>query len=241
MLVLLIVTTIVHAQDAATTKSANHNRAYFNTTLSSQLTLPSTVLNLRQLIAFSFRTCAPGSLVRQSGANSNLEFSLTPGGSLQLSWQQADTSDSVTIGDDSLLSNEWFTVETQFLHGQIHLSIEKGASLLYRQLVSNSTLRKYLWDLDLSGGPGVEVGVGYSGCIQEGPSIKLSLEDAIAKDVRWGECPLEDAVYPACGKNVFYINTSIIKVEDRKSRITPQSRSLYGNFFHFMKIEKYAL
>ena len=31
------------------------------------------------------------------------------------------------------------------------------------------------------------------------------------------------------------------KAEDRKSRITPQSRFLYGNFFHFMKIEKYAL
>ncbi len=213
MLVLLIVTTIVHAQDAAaTTTSANHNRAYFNTTLQSQLTLPSTVLNLRQLIAFSFRTCAPGSLVRQNGADNNLDFSMTPGGSLQFSWQHVDISDSVTIGDDLLLSNEWFTVETQFLHGQIHLSIEKGASLLHRQLVSNSTFRKYLWDLDLSGGAGVEVGVGFSGCIQEGPSIKLSVEDVIAKDVRWGECPLEDAVYPACGKKLFFLALSWHKV-----------------------------
>ncbi len=35
--------------------------------------------------------------------------------------------------------------------------------------------------------------------------------------------------------------TSTKKVEDQKSRITPQSHFLDGNFFHFMKIEKYAL
>ena len=195
----LLVTSSLAQDDASTT---SRNRAYFNSTLNSQVTLPTSVLNLRGHIAFSFRTCSPGTLVQQSGGTSgdSIQYSVTSNGQLRLSWSHTGESDSVTIATDSLLSNEWFTIETKFSLGQMHLSVEKGATILKKELISNSTLRRFLWDLDLSGGLGIIVGAGFTGCIQEGPSVQLSLQSAVATEVRWGECPLEDSVYPSCGK-----------------------------------------
>ena len=196
----LLVTSLLAQNDAS---APSRNRAYFNSTLNSQVTLPTSILNLRGHIAFSFRTCSPGTLVQQSGGTSgdSIQYSLTSNGQLRLSWIHAGESDSVTIPTESLLTNEWFTIETKFSLGQMHLSAEKGATILKKELISNSTLRRFLWDLDLSGGSGIVVGSGFTGGIQEGPGVQLSLQSAVpTAEVRWGECPLEDSVYPSCGK-----------------------------------------
>ena len=95
----------------------------------------------------------------------------------------------------------------------MHLSVEKGATILKKELISNSTLRRFLWDLDLTGGLGIIVGSGFTGCIQEGPSLQLSLQSAVATEVRWGECPLEDSVHPSCGKLTEFISIYFMAID----------------------------
>ena len=59
------------------------------------------------------------------------------------------------------------------------------------------------------------------------------------------EEPVEECVcntgYTGSDCSISKFNITLSKVEDRKSRITPQSRFFYGNLFHFMKLEKHLL
>lgn len=180
--------------------------AFFNESLGSSVTLSST-LDLQGHIAFSFRTCSYGYLLRQhgtpneSGDSDTLGLSLTPNGSLEMSWILGNHSGLVTVGEDSLRNNEWYTVDIKFITGEIYLTVKQGEEALDRILVSNSSYRQYLWDLDLSGGSGIQVGVGgFSGCIQEGPSVQLSAADTDAENVLWDVCPLESNTVEGCGK-----------------------------------------
>ncbi len=199
-LVALLVS-LVTAQDGGGAGASQRNRAFFNATLRSSVRLPEVTLSLRRHVAFSFRTCSAGSLIQQTGSSAGgdiLQLTLTPEGQIQMSWRRAGQSGAVTIATDSLLTNEWFTVDIQFLQGQIHLSVEQGATVLHRELISNSTFRRFLWDMEL--GAGLTVGLGFTGCIQEGPSVPLSAPDAEGVAVLWGQCPLEDSAFPACGE-----------------------------------------
>ena len=198
----------IHATDGATendesaTTSAPslHNRAYFNETLGSSVTL-SNVLHMRHHIAFSFRTCSYGQLIYQQGATGDfLRMALTINGSFEMSWRVDGVADAVTIGGDTLRNNEWYTIDSNFIQGQIHLSVEQGSVTKYQALVSNSTFRSDLWHLNLTAGSRVQVGAGFSGCIQEGPSLKLSAADTNAESVLWGQCPLELRTVEGCGK-----------------------------------------
>ena len=192
---------MVDASEGATTSAPSHqNRAYFNETLGSSVTL-STTLRMRNHIAFSFRTCSYGQLIYQQGAGGNfLRMALTKNGSLEMSWRSDEIVDNVTIGSDTLRNNKWYTIDSIFIQGEIFLSIEQGSMVKYKNLVSNSTYRTYLWDLDLSGGSRIQVGAGFSGCIQEGPSLKLSDSDTNAENVLWGQCPLELRTVEGCGE-----------------------------------------
>lgn len=186
--------------------SQHHKMAYFNASLGSSATL-SSVLDLNGHIAFSFRTCSYGYLLQQHGVprddgeRDTLGISLTPNGSLEMSWIYGEQQDSVTVGEDGLRNNEWYTVDVKFLSGEIYLTVKQGEEELYRALVSNSTYRRYLWELDLTGGSRLQIGVGgFSGCIQEGPSVDLSAADTDADEVLWDECPLESHMVEGCGE-----------------------------------------
>ena len=156
---------------------------------------------MRHHIAFSFRTCSYGQLIYQQGATGDyLRMALTINGSFEMSWKVDDVVDAVTIGRDSLRNNEWYTIDSNFIQGEIHLSIEQGSVTKFQTLVSNSTFRSDLWHLNLTAGSRVQVGAGFSGCIQEGPSLKLSAADTDAENVLWGQCPLELRTVEGCGR-----------------------------------------
>ena len=174
---------------------SQHTSAYFNATVASTATI-SSVLNLKGHTTFSFRTCSKGVLISQTGATgSSLEVSLTEGGSLQLQWRHIVEqtgkviSDVVQLGQNSLRNNQWYTVELKYLQGEINLTVEQGKRMLYRELLANSTFRRYLWNIDLSGPDGLKVGQGYTGCILQGLGVNLSA--ANASRVLWDTCPLE--------------------------------------------------
>ena len=164
--------------------------------------IPGTLL-LRDSIVFTFRTCSSGTLVRQQGLTNAgdpsgdlLIFEVTESGSLRIYWEdQTDgsstrTTGEVILGDDSLNNNEWYTVSSSFTLGSITVSVEQSSVTHYSTVLSNSTFRAYLWDLDLSGA-NIEVGGGFTGCL-EGVSSVLFDADGVtaAAGVVWGTCDM---------------------------------------------------
>ena len=180
---------------------APRSQAYFNASIGSSLTL-DTQLDMRSQISVSFRTCAYGQLLHQQGEGGHyVRLALTANGSLALSWLGAPgTPDRTVLGARSLRDNHWYTVESRFMQGEIHLSVERGSELLERRLVANSTYRRYVWDLALGGGSGLQVGSGFTGCIMEGPGVVMSAANTNAVNVSWGQCPLETLADRDCGE-----------------------------------------
>ena len=213
--------------------TAGLEHVFFNST--SSILLPSSTLSLRPHLAFSFRTCSGSSsddsssealsitLLEQRSATGNIlgfrleRLTITAGTHLAMYWslapdiataQGASSQEQFVRLDatSSLANNNWYTVDTTFDLGQIHLSIERGATTLERILVSNSTLRRYLWDLDLTGGEGIRVGQGFVGCFLGGPGLNLKVTDAQEENVLWGQCPLDNPdAYQQCGKYCTFI------------------------------------
>jgi hypothetical protein len=91
----------------------------------------------------------------------------------------------------SLADNTWYTVDATFDLGNVTLSIERGAASLARRVVANATFRRFLWDLDVSGSEGAEVGLGFTGCFQGGPGVEYT-QDTASGDVLFGSCPLDN-------------------------------------------------
>lgn len=149
---------------------------------------------------FSFRTCSHGTLLSQTGSEGDsLSISLTEEGSLELYWRtRTGISDSVLVGT-RLSKSQWYTVELNYLLGSIHLRVEQGSNELYKELISNSTFRRYLWDLDLRGGQGLFVGQGFTGCIEHGAGVQFTTPGTQDTNVRWGECPLDSPTVRGCG------------------------------------------
>lgn len=182
----------------------NNRLAFFNASINSIAYLP-TVLSLRsQLTAFSFRTCSFGQLLEQEGTTKNgsrdkLAVDLLQSGELQLSWLVNGNVGSETSRGYNWRTNLWYTVDVRFHFGQINLRVVQGTKDLFGVLISNSTFRRDLWDLDLTGGSDVIVGRNFTGCIQEGPLFPLSTTRS-STGVTWGECPLADSLEDNCGK-----------------------------------------
>ena len=177
------------------TLNSTHNPTF------PQILIPAT-LSLRGSIAFTFRTCSFGSLVRQRGLTDGgayngdlLSFEVTKSGSLRIYWEDRSASDRTTgealLGDDSLSNNEWYTVSCSFTLGIINVQIEQSSVTRYSTVLSNSTFNHYLWDLDLSGAD-VEVGRGFSGCLEGVSSILFDVEGVTAlPQVVWGRCDMD--------------------------------------------------
>ncbi len=173
--------------------SQGSDRGYFNSTLGSLATL-SGILSLKKHILFSFRTCLHGVIVSQTAANQDkLEFLLTEGGSLRVSWSHDGSVGFIDVGDDTLSDNRWYTVESTFLLGEIYLKIEQGQDELFKMLLSNSTYNNFLWTLDVSGRSVIEVGSGFTGCIIEGFTVTFSTNLTSSNNVQWGQCPSAQA------------------------------------------------
>ena len=205
---------------------------FFNDSAAHLVISGAATLNLRSHVAFSFRTCtamlpagANVTLVEQRGASGNiLGFRLEPSASsesgaaaalqLVMYWTLAPsdgpvTHDSVRLDNTpSLADNTWYTVDSTFDLGTIYLSVERGANTLERILVSDSMLRRFLWDLDVSGGEGIKVGSGFTGCFQGGPGVNYNEEGAVG-DVQFGQCPLDNPdAFQECGE--YYIFSNVI-------------------------------
>ena len=184
-----------------TAQTTSRRLGFFNATLGSSATVSGTLSSedcLQGNIVFSFRTCSYGQLVHQKGASGDsLQYALTPSGSVTLSWLWNNVTGSVSIGD-SLRDNKWYTVHTKFGLGKIYINLEGSGVQLHRTLVSNSSF--HLWDIDLSGGQGIQVGAGFTGCIEEGVCVTLSAADTLSQHVQWDECPLDEQAAEDCGK-----------------------------------------
>ena len=134
-----------------------------------------------------------------------------------MSWSTRDgLTDSVTLTSQGALTggegpappeeatfsnNQWYTVDLKYLLGSISLKVESGSRVLAETVVSNSTFRRYLWDLDLTGAAsGLVVGAGFTGCIEEGAGVRFTGPLIQALGVRWGQCPLEAPTVRGCGE-----------------------------------------
>lgn len=184
--------------------------AFFSANQSSTLILPSAVIEFQRKIAFSFRTCSHGQLLYQEGGGgaNSVSIAISEQSSLDLTITYNSEQIIVTVGS-ALTDNKWYTVESSFLNGEIFLTVEQGKTVIDRILVSNSTYNRFLWDLDLSGGTGLHIGLQFTGCIQAGPSVPLGDTSRQAVNVQWDTCPLEnDPNYDGCGeyKSVFKLS-----------------------------------
>ena len=127
-------------------------------------------------------------------------MAVTENGGISLTFNNQENSLHLNIGE-GLTDNQWYTVDSNFENGVIQFSVERGKTVKYRTLISNSTYNRFVWDMDLSGGTPVYVGLQLVGCVQEGPSVRLSAETSQWMVAQPGACPLEDDLnYGNCRK-----------------------------------------
>ena len=195
--------------DASTTSTPAMNlqrqSAFLNNTgtISSSIILPTLLINLRTRLQFSFRTCRSGHLVYQESGNgqNSILVELNDAGRVNLMFRSASVTDQVSMTVDmNLANNQWYSVDSEFLNGNIFLTIEQGAQVIERLLVSNSTFRSYLWTLDLSESSGVVIGTNFTGCIHQGIGLNLDAPDAqVIGSVQWDACQ-DSLQFSSCGK-----------------------------------------
>ncbi len=184
--------------------------AYFNASAGSAIIFPNGIhtLNLRQEIAFSFRTCSYGELLWQKGALSQdtIQFGVNSAGSLQVNIRKHTTpspSSTTLVLQSNAGSNfrddQWYLVRSTFTENEIYVIVTQGNTEVARGLLSNNTYQQYVQHLDLTSGS-LRIGSGFNGCIQGGPSVPLSGPELIAEAVGWG-CPLADTAEPCGGYN----------------------------------------
>ncbi|CAH1785690.1 unnamed protein product [Owenia fusiformis] len=158
---------------------------YFNVT--SVAELPN-ILDIKSNFLLSFRTCSyRGWLLHQKGNNGDFIQVRFLNGTIIVQWNATNIEDTITLGS-GLADNQWYTFESKFDLGVLIMSVEKSGEVQYIAEVSNSTYRRYLWDLDLSSGTRLRVGEWFSGCIQEGINVRLS-EAVSSENVLWNQCP----------------------------------------------------
>ncbi|XP_078685406.1 uncharacterized protein LOC144918448 isoform X12 [Branchiostoma floridae x Branchiostoma belcheri] len=167
------------------TPSAN---AFFNG-FNSYAVLPNTINIRSRLTSFSFRTCNAGQLLRQEGQNGDyIELALLDSGVLRFSFRKAGGrgEDYVDLGSGLTTNQMWHTVNLEYSVGNLTLSVD-GEQIT----VASRTINGYVLDINLSGGEGVKVGQGLTGCVYEGPGVQLTTA-TLQSNVEWGRCRLED-------------------------------------------------
>ncbi|XP_019643256.1 PREDICTED: LOW QUALITY PROTEIN: protein crumbs-like [Branchiostoma belcheri] len=182
---LSLLAAVVAQTTQAPTPSAN---AFFNG-FNSYAVLPNTINIRSRLTSFSFRTCNAGQLLRQEGQNGDyIELALLDSGVLRFSFRKAGGrgEDYVDLGSGLTTNQMWHTVNLEYSVGNLTLSVD-GEQIT----VASRTVNGYVLDINLSGGEGVKVGQGLTGCVYEGPGVQLTTATS-QSNVEWGRCRLED-------------------------------------------------
>lgn len=167
---------------------------------SSSFTVTSDVLRLSPggLIAFSFRTCSPGELLKQTGESlDQLQLRLDPQGRLLL---------SITAGEDhrldlgvgqGLLDGQWHSVSVEVNpDGALVLSVTQHGNTQERVASASAQAADaapVLGVLDLGGAnPQLRVGAGSVACLREGPGVRFTRPGVAINSVavRWDGCLL---------------------------------------------------
>ena len=122
------------------------------------------------LMGFSFRSCAPGELLRQIGDNQDeLRLSLNAQGYLVLRLT-SDNQHQEAIVQENLLDSRWHTVilsvDSESSDLSVNVSNGGGSAFMSGQIVR---------DLNFSSlSPQLRVGGGTVACIREGPGVRFT-------------------------------------------------------------------
>ena len=175
---------IAQAMEVSNTSSEPAEGQLLN--FSSDVVIPETLrLEPGSLVAFSFRTCLHGDLLRQKGDGPDeLKLLLDEEGRLVLHLVSANKPPERAVVEVSLLDARWHTVilsvdpETKFLTVNVSDTVNLGGSANLRgQAVLSLNLT--------STSPQLHVGGGTRACIREGPGIHLSKREHSNSAVQW--------------------------------------------------------
>ena len=134
-------------------------------------------------MGFSFRTCSPGELLRQTGdGNDELKMQLDAQGRLILSLM-TDDGQSEAVVEANLLDARWHTVLVSVDEetSDLTVNVSNGGGTAF---LSGSVIRS----LELaSSNPQFRIGAGMVACFQEGPGIRFTKSDVAVNSVavRW--------------------------------------------------------
>ena len=152
----------------------------------SSYTLTSDTLSLSAgaRIAFSFRTCSAGELLKQT-AHSLDQFQLrvTPSGALLLSITTGEATLRQTVGS-GLLDGQWHTASVSVSPGadEITLGVDSAKDTVAGQgeLIRTANLTA----------PSLRVGAGMVACLREGPGVRFTKEGVAVNSfgVNWAGC-----------------------------------------------------
>jgi len=179
--------------DLLTSSSTSRTVVYLHPTMpyGSPLNL-SVVLDVRSDFELSFRTCSHGSLLSQSSDDPRNYFQLVldENGSLNVSLSSSTSSSSVLLGRD-LNNNDWYKfVWTYQDLGDVTVSVEQDAAVLYEVMFSNTSVSQDLWSVNLANGSELHVGDGsFEGCLRDGPQMWFSSAAEVDDTaVLWHSC-----------------------------------------------------
>lgn len=171
----------------------------------TSFTVTSEVLDLSggSLVAFSFRTCTPGELLRQTGDSlDQLRIQIDRTGRLFLTLTVLDKRVDLVAGT-SLLDGQWHTVRVNVGPNmdQLTLSVTLDAEgTVDSTQRSASDLDGILRQLNLTATtPELRIGAGMIACIREGPGVRFTKAGIAinSQAVRWDRCLLP---YTCTGK-----------------------------------------
>lgn len=134
-------------------------------------------------MGFSFRTCAPGELLRQTGdSNDELKMQLDAQGRLILS-VMTDEGRSEAVVEARLLDARWHTVLVTVDEdtNNLTVNVSNGGGLA---VLSGSILRSLRL---ASSSPQFRIGAGMTACFREGPGVRFTKSDVIVNSdaVKW--------------------------------------------------------
>lgn len=148
--------------------------AFFHNASSFAVLSDSLDLGPGALVGFSFRTCAPGELLRQTGdGNDELTLHIDAQGRLVLGLIVDSRLSEAAVEGGSVLDGRWHTVliSVDEENGDLTLNASNGGG---SAIMSGEVLD----GLDLaSTSPELRVGAGTVACFREGPGVRFTKRD----------------------------------------------------------------
>ncbi len=161
----------------------------------SSFAVTSGVLSLAggSSIGFSFRTCTPGELLKQTSETfDQLELRVVDSGRLVLRLTTGDERSLDVAGGSDLLDGLWHTVAVEVAHDQSRITLTVRSPGRPDD-VASSERADVIRDVSLSAGsPQLRVGAGMVACIREGPGVRFTKPEVAVHSsaVSWQRCLL---------------------------------------------------